>query len=581
MSKILRVNMTNLTAKFEDVPEKYKNMGGRWLTSSIVCDEVPPTCHPLGPNNKVVLAPGIVTGTAAPTSARISVGGKSPLTGTIKETNAGSGWPQSVARLGLKAIVVEGQPKETGKFWLLHVTKDGAEFLPADEYVGKGLYEVFPKLFKRFGKKADIMGIGVAGEYCMANAGVCFNDSEGRSARYAGRGGMGAVLGSKGLKFIVVDSTGVPATIPIADEALFNQGRKKLTEALRTHAITKPKGALNTYGTAVLINIMNEAGGLPTRNFASGRFEGAAKIAGEAIFEGNKERLGKELYNHACSPGCIIQCSNVWHTPDGKEHVSCQEYESVWAFGANCGIDSLDTTGELIRLCNDYGLDTIEAGGTIAVAMEAGLAKFGDGKRAIELMHEIGKGTPLGHILGNGAAATGKVFGVVRVPHVKGQNMPAYEPRAVKGIGVTYATSTMGADHTSGYTIAPEILSVGGKADPFAVEKGELSRNFQAATAFIDSSGHCLFIAFAILDIAEGFEGVVEECNGVLGASWTMDDVGRIGKEVIGKERAFNEAAGFTKVDDRLPEFMKYEKLPPHNVVWDVPDEELDKVYAF
>ena len=581
MSKILRVNMTDLTAKFEDVPEKYKNMGGRWLTSSIVCDEVPPTCHPLGPNNKVVLAPGIVTGTAAPTSSRISVGGKSPLTGTIKETNSGAKFSRQIARLGIKAIIIEGQPKEEGKFWTLEVNKDGAKLVPTPaEWLGKGLYEVVPSLYEKYGDKVGLMAIGVVGEMKMAMAGVCFNDLKGRPSRYAGRGGMGAVLGSKGLKFIVADDTGAPG-VEIANKELFEIGRKKLTEALRTHDITKPKGALNTYGTAVLVNIINEAGALPTRNFSSGRFEGAAKIAGEAIFEGNKERLGKELYNHACSPGCIIQCSNTWHRPDGTEHTSCIEYETDWAFGANCGIDDLDIIAELNQLCNDYGLDTIETGGTIAVAMEAGLAEFGDGKRAIELLHEIGKGTTLGRILGNGAAVAGKVFGVVRVPHVKGQNMPAYEPRAIKGIGVTYATSTMGADHTSGYTICPEILSVGGKADPFAVDKGELSRNFQAATAFIDSTGHCLFIAFAILDIAEGFEGVVEECNGVLGTSWTMDDVNRIGLEILKKERAFNEAAGFTKVHDRLPEFMKYEKLPPHNVVWDVPDEVLDSVYAF
>ena len=582
MSKILRVNMTDLTVKFEDVPEKYKLMGGRWLTSSFVADEVDPACHPLGPNNKVILAPGIVTGSSAPTSARVSVGAKSPLTGGIKESNAGSGWPQKVARLGIKAIVVEGQPKEKGKFWLLHVTKNGAELLPADEYVGKGLYEVYPQLFDRFGKKADIMGIGVAGEYLMAMTGVCFNDADGRPARYSGRGGMGAVLGSKGVKFIVVDSTGTPASIPIADKPLFNQGSKKLTEALRTHDVTKPGGALNTYGTAVLINIMNEAGGLPTRNFASGYFEGAAKISGEAINAGCKERGGAGMTGHGCSPGCIIKCSNVWAYPDGKEHVSCQEYESVWAFGANCDIDDLDVIGELIRLCNDYGVDTIEAGGTIAVAMEGSLAEFGDGQRAIELMHEIGKGTPLGRILGQGAAFTGQALGVIRVPHVKGQNMPAYEPRAVKGIGVTYITNPQGADHTIGYTIAPEILSVGGKADPLTPEgKAELSRNFQIATAFIDSTGYCLFIAFAILDIAEGFEGMVESCAGLLGTNWTADDVTRIGKEILKKERAFNEAAGFTKADDRPPEFMRYEPLPPHNQVWDVPDEALDSVWEF
>lgn len=581
MSKILRVNMTDLKATYEDVPEKYKNMGGRWLTSAITCDEVPPTCHPLGPNNKAVLAPGIVSGTNAPSSGRISVGGKSPLTGTIKETNAGTPFSQHLARLGIKAVVVEGQPKEKGKFWGLRITKDGAEFFPADEYVGKGLYEVYPKLFDRFGKKVAIMGIGVGGEMKMAMAGVCFNDIDGRPSRYSGRGGMGAVLGSKGLKFIVADDTGAPG-VEIANKELFDTGSKKLTEALRTHDITKKGGALNSYGTAVLINILNEAGGLPTRNFSSGYFEGASKISGEAIAEGVKQRGGAGTMGHPCHPGCIIQCSNVWPKPDGSEHVSCQEYESVWAFGANCGIDSLDVTGELIRLCNDYGVDTIEAGGTIAVAMEAGLAKFGDGQRAIELMHEIGKGTPLGRILGNGAAVTGKVFGVVRVPGVKGQNMPAYEPRAVKGIGVTYITNPMGADHTIGYTIAPEILSVGGKADPLTPEgKAKLSRDFQTATAFVDSTGYCLFIAFAILDIAEGFEGMVESCAGLLGTNWTADDVTRIGQEILKKERAFNEAAGFTKAHDRPPEFMRYEPLPPHNQVWDVPDEALDSVWEF
>ena len=581
MAKILRVNMKDCAVKYQDVPEKYKLRGGRWLTSSIVCDEVDPNCHPLGPNNKVVFAPGIVTGTAAPTSARISAGGKSPLTGTIKETNAGSAWPQDMARLGLKAIVVEDQPKEKGKFWLLHITKNGGKLLPADEYVGKGLYEVYPKLFERFGKKVNIMGIGASGEHKMAMAGICFNDMNGRPSRYAGRGGMGAVLGSKGLKFIVIDSEGSPG-VPIANKELFDTGRKKLEEALNTHALTKPKGSLNTYGTAVLINVMNEAGGLPTRNFSSGTFEGAAKVAGEAIFEENKKRLGKELYNHACSPGCIIRCSNTWYNPDGTEQVSCQEYESIWAFGPNCGIDSLEITGKLIWLCNNYGFDTIEAGCTLAVAMEAGLAKFGDGQKAIELMQEIGKGTLLGHILGNGAAVTGKVFGVVRVPHVKGQSMPAYEPRAVKGIGVTYATSTMGADHTAGYTISPEILDVGGKVDPFAVEKGELSRNFQSDTAFFyDSTGHCLFISFAILDIPSGLEGVIEECNGVQGTNWTRGDVTKIGLDILRMERKFNEAAGFTSAHDRVPEFMKHEPLPPHNTVYDVPDKVLDSVYKF
>jgi len=582
---ILRLNMTDRTYRLEEVPEAYKNLGGRGMTSTIVHDEVPPLCHPLGPNNKLVFAPGIVTGTAAPTSARISVGAKSPLTGGIKESNAGSAWPQHLAFMQIKALVVEGQPKEKGKYWMAYLTWDAkagkpkVEFFPADEYKGKDLYEVFPKVFGRFGAAIAIAGFGVAGEYGYANSGIVYNDLVKRPSRYSGRGGLGAVMASKGLKFIVTDSKGAPS-VALKDNSLFEKGTKKLSDALRTHDVTKPKGGLNTYGTAVLINIMNEAGGLPTRNFSNGRFEGAAKIAGEAIFEGNKKRLGKELYNHACSPGCIIQCSNTWYKPDGKEHTSCVEYESDWALGADCGIDSLDDIAEMIRLCNAYGLDTIETGTTLAVAMEAGVIPFGDGKKAIKLVHEMGKGTPMGRILGGGTEFTGKAFGLARVPTVKGQSMPAYEPRAVKGIGITYATTTMGADHTAGYTIAPEILGVSGKQDPLTPEgKAALSRAFQATTGFIDSTGHCLFIAFAILDIASGFEGMMEECNGVLGTNWKSEDAAKIGAEILRKERAFNEAAGIGKEHDRVPEFMRYEPLPPHNQVFDVPDSALDSVF--
>lgn len=583
---ILRLNMNDRTYRLSEVPEAYKNLGGRGTTSTIVHDEVPPLCHPLGPNNKLVFAPGIVTGTAAATSARVSAGAKSWLTGGIKESNAGSSWASYLANMQIKALIVEGQPMEKGKYWITHLTWDDkagkpkAEFLPADPYTGKDLYEVFPKVYEQFGTRAAIAGCGVAGEYGYGNSGIAFNDLGKRPSRYSGRGGLGAVMASRGLKFIVLDSKGAPG-VPIANQGLFDQGAKKLAEALREHAITKPKGGLNTYGTAVLVNIMNEAGGLPTRNFSSGRFEGAAKIAGEAIFEGVKNRLGKEVYNHACSPGCIIQCSNTWYKTDGTEHTSCVEYESDWALGANCGIDSLDDVAEMVRLCNAYGLDTIEAGTTLAVAMEAGVIPFGDSKKAIALVHEMGKGTPMGRILGGGTEFTGRAFGVTRVPTVKRQSMPAYEPRAVKGIGITYATTTMGADHTAGYTIAPEILSVGGKVDPLSPEgKAALSRGFQATTAFIDSTGHCLFIAFAILDIASGFEGMMEECNGVLGTNWKSEDAAKIGGEILRKERAFNEAAGIGKEEDRIPEFMKYEPLPPHNQVFDVPDKVLDSVYG-
>lgn len=580
---LVRVNMTNRTYEVSEVPEKYKYLAGRALTSYLVADEVPPLCHPLGPNNKLIFSAGFVTGTSAPTSARISVGGKSPLTGCIKEANAGAGWGADLADLQIRGLIIEGQPQEKDKFWGLHIGWDGkpkVEFFDATPYTKQPLSAVYPSMYEKFGERVSVCGVGAAAEYGYSNSGVCFNDQSKRPSRYAGRGGLGAVMASKGVKFIVLDRQGAPG-VEIADKALFEEGRKKMIDALRTHAITKPKGGLNSYGTAILINIMNEAGGLPTKNFSSGRFEDAPKIAGEAIFETNKQRKGKEIFNHACSPACIIQCSNTVYAEDGSEITSCLEYESAWSLGANCGISNLDDLARLNQLCNDYGLDTIETGTTLAVAMEAGVIPFGDSKAAINLVHEMGKGTPLGRILGAGTETTGKVYGITRVPTVKGQSIPAYEPRAVKGIGITYATSTMGADHTAGYTIAPEILGVMGKVDPMSPEgKAALSRAFQATTAFIDSSGHCLFIAFAILDIPSGYQGMLEEINGVLGTNWTADDVVKFGAEVLKIERQFNEAAGITKAKDRLPEFMTREPLPPHNTVFDVPEDALDSVYA-
>ncbi len=580
---ILRINTANLSYELEEVPEKYKLLYGRALTSQMVYDEVPPLCHPLGPNNKLIFSAGMVTGTVSPTSARISVGGKSPLTGGIKEANAGTAWGPDLAKLRIRALVLEGQPLDTKTYAGALIKWDGekpvVEFFDATEYTGKDVYDIYPSLFERWGPKVSIASMGVVSEMGYSNSGIVFNDMHNRPSRYAGRGGLGAVLASKRMKFVILDAIGAPG-VEMVDRALFDEGRKKLIDAIRSHPISKPKGGLNSYGTAVLVNILNEAGGLPTRNFSAGRFEGAAKTSGEAIFETNKERMGKEIYNHPCSPGCIIQCSNTYYNPDGTEATSCIEYESTWSLGANLGIDNLDDIAIMNQLCNGYGLDTIETGGSLGVAMEAGLLQFGDSKGAIQLIHEMGKGTPLGRTLSGGVGTTGKIYGVRRVPAVKGQGMPAYEPRAIKGIGITYATSTMGADHTAGYTICPEILGVSGKLDPLSPEgKAALSRAFQATTAFIDSSGHCLFIAFPILDIASGFEGMIQECNGILGTNWDADAIVAYGSQTLKVERAFNEAAGLSKEADRIPEFMKTEPLYPHNQVFDIPDAALDSVF--
>lgn len=575
--KIIRVNMKKLETNYEDLPEKYQYLGGRGLTSTIVAEEVPPTCHPLGPHNKVVLAPGIVTGTNAPSSGRLSVGGKSPLTGGIKEANVGTNFAQMLGRMRIGAIIIEEQT-EGKDYYLLKITNDGTEFIKANKWVGKGLYEVYKDLRKEFGEKIGICGVGIAAELFGGNSGLCFNDPEGLPSRYAGRGGLGAVMASRGLKFIVVDETGAPG-VEIKNEEVFKKGTAKLLKALGDHDVTKPGGALNTYGTGVLINIINENGGLPQRNFSRGQDDRSEKVSGEAKAEEIKKRGG--VRPHACHTGCVIRCSEVWTKPDGKDPVGVLEYESVWALGPNCEIYDLDTIGELNRACNDLGLDTIETGTTLAVAMEGGLADFGDGKASLKLLEEIRNKTPTGRILANGTEFTGKAFGVTRIPTVKGQSMPAYDPRAIKGIGVTYATTPMGADHTAGYAIATEIMGVGGEADRLDTKKAELSRNLQVATAVIDSVGYCLFIAFAILDIVEGLEGVVESVNGVLGTSLTLDDIPTIGMQVIETEIKFNKAAGFTSLDDRLPEFMKEEKFPPDNEVFNVSDEELDSVFKF
>ena len=579
--QILRINMSKLEATYEEVPEKWARWAGRGLTSSIVVDEVDPICHPLGPNNKLVIAPGWVSGSpAAPSSGRTSFGGKSPLTGGIKEANSGGLSSQKIAKLGLAAIIIEGMPAK-GKWYEIFIDKDGVKFEDAADLAGKGMYEIDTLMWGKYPNKPAVIGIGPAGEMKLSNAGISVNDPENEPGRYAGRGGLGAVMGARGVKVMVVDDKGGPG-VDVANKELFTTGRKKLTAAIGAHDLTKKDGGLWTFGTNVLMNIINEAGGLPTRNFSAGQFEGAAKISGEAVVENIEARGGVGAKHHACHPGCIMQCSSIYPHEDGTAFVSVIEYETSWALGANCGIDDIEYIAQATWECNDIGIDTIEAGNTIAVAMDGGYLEFGDTEGALKTFDEIRNGTPLGRVFGQGVEATAKAFGVYRVPTVKGQSMPAYEPRAIKGIGVTYATTAMGADHTSGYTIAPEIAGVGGKVDPLDdTDKAALSLTFQSATAFIDSTGYCLFIAFPILDIPEGWAGMAESVAGVTGLDITGDDVIAIGKEVLKMERLFNEAAGFTPADDRLPEFMRDEALPPHNVKWTMSDEDLDQVYAW
>ncbi len=576
MEKILRIDVGAAGGpKASEMPlGEYAGLGGRALTSTLVSKEVPPLCHALGGENKLVIAPGLLSGTAASSSGRLSVGCKSPLTGTIKEANSGGQAAQVLARLGYAAIVLEGKPA-TDDLYKVYINKDGVKITVDNSLKLLPNYDLIEKMKQEYGDKVACISIGPCGEMKMAAATVACTDMEQRPTRHAGRGGVGAVMGAKQVKVIVLDGADTKMRSP-KDPDAFREANKRFVEGLQKHPVTGQ--ALPAYGTNVLANIINEAGAYPTYNFAEGRFEGTHQISGEVEAETETARGG--LATHGCHRGCAIRCSGIYHDKDGHYLTKQPEYETVWAHGANCGICDLDAVAQLDFLDDNYGLDTIEMGATVGVAMEAGLAKFGDADAAIRLVKEVGQGTPLGRILGAGAEVTGKVYGVERVPVVKGQSMPAYDPRAVQGIGVTYATSTMGADHTAGYAVATNILKVGGDVNPLTPEgQIELSRNLQIATAAVDATGMCLFIAFALLDQPDTFQALLDMINAFYGLNLDADGVMALGKQVLSAERDFNTRAGFTKAHDRLPRFFQKVPLPPHNVVFQVKDEDLDQVF--
>jgi aldehyde:ferredoxin oxidoreductase len=572
--KIFRVNMTDLSTSIEEIPAEWAGHGGRGLTSTIIAAEVPPTCHPLGPNNKFVVAPGLLSGTAAANSGRLSCGAKSPLTGTIKESNSGGTSAQLLAKCGCKAIIIEGMAKDD-TWYNLAVTPNGVVITEEKEVIGKGNFKAIEILDERLGSSQGIITIGPAGEMKMRAANISVKDPDGR-LRSCGRGGLGAVMGSKGVKFISIDPQG--GKVEIADKDKFRAANKAFAKALIDHPVSQ---ALGTYGTNVLVNIINESGGLPTKNFTSGQFEGHEQISGETMHDLMKDRGGKVKHN--CHKGCVIQCSQIYNDVNNKYKTSGFEYESIWALGADCAIDNLDQIAEADHLLDDLGIDSIETAVAIGVAMEAGVLEFGDGEGLLRILtDEVAKGTGLGRIIGGGAGDVGRAFGVTRVPVVKNQAIPAYDPRAIKGIGITYATSTQGADHTMGYTIATNCLGVGGSVDPLSKEgQVELSRNLQIATAAIDSTGMCLFIAFAALDDETCLPALIDLLNARFGIGLTGDDVTNLGKSILKTEHAFNQAAGFTNEDDRLPEFFSMEAIAPHNVIWDFTGEEIDTFWDF
>lgn len=567
-ARVWRVNVQKQTLAVEPVPESWQRLGGRGLLARILLDEVDARSDPLGPENKLIFAPGLLVGHMLSSTDRISIGAKSPLTGGVKEANAGGRTGLHMAYLGMHALIFEGQPADGG-LWVLHLSAEGARWELADELRGLGGYETARRLIAVHGEKVAMAIIGPAGELRMRSAAILNLDKDRVPARLAARGGLGAVMAAKGLKAIVFDHSGGQKP-PIVHPDLFRAAQKEFTKAVLEH----PQSiAYRDFGTAGMAHMSDGFGGIPTRNFSSGHFEKVEDISGETMREFLLQRGHPSEASHACMAGCTIKCSNIFGGEDGKVIVSPLEYETIGLMGANLGISSLDCIARMNWEVNDLGLDSIEIGAALGVAAEAGLMEWGDCQAAMKLVLEIRSGTDVGRALGDGAAAAGKRFGIERVPVVKGQAMSAYEPRAIKGTGVTYATSPQGADHTAGLTIRAKVNHL----DP-AVQR-DVSLNAQLNMAGYDTIGACIFAGFGY---AATPDAVVKR---LLRARYGWEDIPDnvlqdLGKQTIKLEREFNRRAGFTAKDDRLPAWMTREKLPPHNSVFDVTDETLDDIFS-
>jgi len=541
--RILRVDMTAQTASFDEFPAAWKLLGGRALSAKILLEECDPKCDPLGPDNVLVMAPGVLSGTSAPTSGRISMGGKSPLTNGIKEANAGGNPGQHLMKLGIRAVVVKGKPADPERRYGLVANEQGAKVVPADEYKGLWNYAGCEKLLANYPTTASAICIGPAGELQLRGASIHCTDQEKQRhpARAAARGGLGAVMGSKGLKWVIVDPARARPRQP-ADAAGFNALVKSFSQAY----LAGPQ--MFKYGTSAILPTANMLNTLPYKNRTSGQSPDAANLAGMKIVESFETRGGGM---HNCMTGCIVKCSNVVHDENGAYLTSALEFETLAVLGSNCGVTSWEDVAPLDRLCDEIGMDTIEAGAAIAVLMDAGQMEWGNVEGMKKLLEEIGKGTDLGTTVGNGAASVGKKFNHARVPVVKGQAVPAWDPRPLKATGVTYASSPMGADHTAGLVINPGL-----PPDQYA----RASRESQLVNAMCDSSGFCQFLQPTLTNIGDFYSRFYDE-------EVTREQMAEIGWQCLKDEWAFNDGAGFTPADDDLPACLREEGVGPNGMM--------------
>ncbi len=550
---LLRVDLAAKTVKKEPLNMKnaHEYVGARGLGTKYFCDEVDPKVDPLSPDNKLIYMTGPLTGTAAGSAGRFEVVAKAPLTGTIGAANSGGHFGPELKFAGYDGIIFENA-SETPVY--LYINDDIVELRDATDLWGKTVYETNDILQEQLGN-FKISCIGPPGENLCLYAGV-----RNEKHRAAGRGGLGAVMGSKKLKAVAVRGTG---SVTVARPKAFMDAITDARAKLQAHPVSG--AGLGQLGTQILINIINESGALPLHNWRDGAvFDKADDTSGETLA---KTYLVK---NKGCF-GCTIACSRVSNVPDGpfKSFGEGPEYEAGWSFGADCGVNDLAAIVRANHLCNEYGMDPITLGATIACAMELSdmgalpeedvgfKLRFGDAKAVVDLTEAVGKNEGFGKILALGSYRMAEKYGHPELSmSVKKQEMPAYDGRAIQGMALEYATSNRGGCHVRGYLTSPEILGIPLKTDPLVTEgKAGLLKLFQDLTALVDSTGTCLFTTFGI-----GLPEIAAEYREAVGTDETDEEILLKGERIWNLEKQFNIAAGVEK--DTLPPRLLREKLP-------------------
>jgi aldehyde:ferredoxin oxidoreductase len=544
----LHIDLAQQSTRTEQLEGVALVRAGRCLIARTLVDRGIAAVDPLSADNPLIFSAGPFAGTNFSNANRTSVGCRSPLTGGVKEANAGGTFSVALGQTGIAGMTLCGAAAE---WTVIHISRDGAlKFESAADLLRKGNFEAAALLHDRYGKKVSIALCGPVGEYCGLLAGIAFSDTDRRPSRMAARGGVGAVMGSKRVKAIVVETDRMP---PLHDRKKVIQAVRRYAEKLNENEII---ASFREVGTAAMADTMNHMGGLPVRNFSAGRLVDTKveplKMGGTYIRELNTGRGG--LQAHACMPGCVIQCSNVYAGADGKEIVSPVEYETLGLMGTNCGLTDPDDLARLNAVANDLGVDSIETGATIAVLMEAGLGEFGDAGFMHRVLDEIRHGTDEGRLWAQGTARVGRHYGVTRVPVIKSQAISAYDPRVVEVTGISMMMTAQGADHTTGNV--PYLAT----HDKEAAELVEASLQAQIDSAAFDSIGLCIFgraVSTPNLDL------ITSAINDAVGTALEPSFFRELGRDTLRLENDFNRAAGFTVVDDELPEFFYDEALAP------------------